>query len=74
MYKCVVWYNPRTSSYYHKIVRGFYTIYNVGYRNQSNHVIIYIFEIERNFNVSKKRLKETIIDNIILYLRKLERR
>ena len=74
MYKLIVWYNPRKQSYYHKIVRGFYTNYNIGFKNQYNNTIVYIISLEKQFKIPKKRLKEQIIDNIILYLRKLERR
>ena len=73
MYKCVVWYNPHKNCYYHKIVRGYYTNYNIGFANQYNHTIVYVINLEKQFKVNKKRLKETIIDNIILYLKKLER-
>ena len=74
MYKLVVWYNPHKQCYYHRIVRGYYTNYNIGFKNQYNHTIVYIVLLEKHYVVSKKRLKEVIIDNVILYLRKLERR
>lgn len=74
MYKLIVWYNPRKQQFYHKIVRGYYTDYKIGFKNQYNHSIVYIISLEKQYKITKRRLKESIIETIILYLKKLERR
>lgn len=39
--KLVVWYVPKKKEYYHKLVKGQYTDYEVGYENQYGHKIVY---------------------------------
>lgn len=42
--KLIIWYNPNTKSYYHKIVRGHYSNYELGFKNNYDHVIVYIID------------------------------
>ncbi len=59
-------------SYYYRYVNGYYKDYYVGYKNQYNHKIILIIELE--FEKQKTPLKIKLIRKLILLLEKLERR
>lgn len=57
MYYILVWYNPKKNVYYHRFYKGHYhstSIYQLGYVNQYNHVIvdiIDIYNVKSNFGI-----------------------
>lgn len=43
--KIVVWHNLNKNTFYAKAVHGIYCNYQVGYINQYNHKIVFIYDI-----------------------------
>lgn len=75
MKKIVVWKKPN-GSYYYKVVHGFYQDYNLGTKNQYEHEVCLVIDLEyflknngRKTYISYKRM---LINDIIRFLDKLK--
>ena len=67
--KLVVWHNLNKNTFYVKAVRGYYCNYHIGYVNQYNHKIVYIYELNNYSSREKKSILDLAISPIILLLR-----
>ena len=68
----VVWFNPKSESYYFRLLKHNYNDYKVGFVNQYNHVCV-LFDVIR-FEYSKRLsipLKNRIKHNMINFLEKI---
>ena len=72
MYIIVVWHNLSKDTYYHKIIKGFYKNYYIGYINQYNHEIIDIIPnvYLKNYKVP---LRKKVLKKLISFLQKLNK-
>lgn len=70
--KLVVWHNLNKNTFYVKAVHGYYCNYQVGYINQYNHKIVYIYDINYSSR-QKKSLLDLAISPVIVFLRLLTR-
>ena len=72
MYIVVVWHNLKKDTYYHKIIKGLYKNYYVGYINQYNHEII---DIIPNVYLKKNKvpLRKKVLKRLISFLQKLNK-
>ncbi len=70
MYIIVVWHNLNKDIYYHKIIKGTYGTYYIGYINQYNHEII---DIIPNIYLEshKVSLKNKVLKRLISFLQKI---
>lgn len=71
--KLVVWHNLNYDSYYYKIIKGYYGVYEVGYINQYNHEIVLVID-KIYFQVYKPPIKKRVLRKMISFLQKLEKR
>ena len=72
MYLIVVWHNLNKDIYYHKIVKGTYKIYFVGYKNQYNHEIVDLIP-NIYLNNSKASFKKKVLTRLISFLQKINK-
>ena len=72
MYIVVVWHNLNKDTYYHKIIKGLYKNYYIGYINQYNHKII---DIIPNVYLKKNKvpLKKKVLKKLISFLQKINK-
>lgn len=70
MYIVIVWHNLNKDTYYHKIIKGLYKNYYIGYINQYNHKIIDIIPnvYLKNHKVS---LRKKVLKKLISFLQKI---
>lgn len=66
----VVWFIPKTNSYYFKILKHNYNNYFVGYINEYNHVCIIFDDISKFLFIRKHdfNIKRKIITKLISFL------
>ena len=69
MKKIIVWHNLNKDIFYYKIVKGYYTDYKIGYKNQYNHEVILIID-DVYFETYKIPLKKRLLRKIISFLEK----
>ena len=70
--KLVVWHNLNKNTFYVKAVHGYYCKYEVGYINQYNHKIVYIYDIHYSSR-QKKSLVELSLSPVIAFLKLITR-
>ena len=66
----VIWYNPKTSIYYYKLVK--FNNYNVGYVNQYGHRLVLVVDIFKDF-FYKEKFRNVVIKKLISFLHNLLR-
>lgn len=70
--KIVIWHNLNNDSYYHKLVKGTYIDYEIGYINQYNHKVILV--INQVFEYSQKTsFRKKVLTKTISFLQKLNK-
>lgn len=68
MYNLIVWFNPNKNIYYYKLVRGTYSQYRVGFKNQYGHEVVLIIDDVLYHKPSKKPIKQRVITSLISFL------
>lgn len=69
----IVWHNLNKNTFYVKAVHGYYCKYELGYINQYNHKIVYIYDIHSYSIRQKKSLLELSLSPIVAFLKLLTR-
>lgn len=71
MRSIIVWYNPGEKSYYYRTV--FYSErYYIGYKNNYNHEVILIIDIDVLTYHSHTSLRKRLIKHLICFLEKIK--
>lgn len=68
--KLVIWFNPNKNIYYYRLIRGFYNNYAVGNKNQYDHVIVLVIELE--YAKHRTPFRKRLIRRLISFLEKYE--
>lgn len=71
----VVWHNLNNNTFYVKAIHGHYRNYTIGYINQYNHKVVYIYDI-RSYSIrqkQKKSLLELSLSPLVAFLKLLTR-
>lgn len=64
--KYIIWKRPNNDMY-HKLVKGYYTSYHIGYKNQYEHEVIYIINL--NSYKRKRRINiKILLRRFLMYL------
>lgn len=70
----IVWHNLNYDTYYYKIVKGFYSSYNIGYVNKYNHKIILVIPISNLIYKYKVSPLRKVLRKFISFLQKIEKK
>lgn len=74
-YRIVVFHNLTKNTYYYKKLKGYVSEYYVGYKNQWNHEVVLIIDVEEFLNCGrnsvKRSMKRRVIDRLMSFLNKL---
>ena len=68
--KLVIWFNPNRNIYYYRLIRGFYNNYVVGNKNQYDHVIVLVIDLE--YEKQRTSIRKRLIRRFISFLEKIE--
>lgn len=70
-YRIVVFHNLTKNTYYYKKLKGYVSEYYVGYKNQWNHEVVLIIDVEEFLNRGRNSIKRRVIDKLMSFLNKL---
>ena len=69
----VVWYNPHKKTYYYRFVSGFYAKYEVGYKNQYDHEVILVIDLNQKYYLKDSLLKR-VLTKLISFLQNINKK